>query len=290
MQSVKFIVFASDGGPPQPGLLTQRGAVALGDVVRDASRDSDSPQSAMEYVIDHVETLRSRLLDIADDAVATPLDEVKLFAPLPRPGKILCSTAAFDHVRDGQHGPLLMTLKSAESVIGPGETILLPTVDQAWEFFPEVELGAVIRGPAKSVPADAWRSVVFGFTGVVDVMARGDEQFGRDFWLAKADTLGPLGPCIVTADECADPTTLRVRSWVNAVPRQDYAIASASHSVGDQVAFATTVMTLHTGDVIACGTSPVGLQPITDGDQLDISVDGIGRMRLYVAARTGTAT
>src|SRR5579859_5118687 len=86
----------------------------------------------------------------------------------------------------------------------------------------------------------------------------GDTVFGRDLWLAKSDTLGPLGPCIVTLDEIANPDTLRIRSWQNDQPRQDFSSAEASYTIGQQVELATTVMTLFTGDVIACGTSPNG--------------------------------
>jgi 2-keto-4-pentenoate hydratase/2-oxohepta-3-ene-1,7-dioic acid hydratase in catechol pathway len=143
---------------------------------------------------------------MATHGEALPLDTVRLLAPLPRPGKILCSTAT-DDPPEGERTPLLMTLKSAESVIGPGATIELPPVSADWQFLPEVELGLVIRGPAKSVTAQDWRSAVFGYTCVVDVMPRGDTTFGRDYCLAKADTLGPLEPCIVTADE--SPTRTR---------------------------------------------------------------------------------
>jgi 2-keto-4-pentenoate hydratase/2-oxohepta-3-ene-1,7-dioic acid hydratase in catechol pathway len=148
---------------------------------------------------------------------------------------------------------------------------------------PEAELGLVIRGPTRDVPAAAWQSAVFGYC-VVDVMARGDTTFGRDYWLAKADTLGPLGPCIVSADEIADPNALRIRSWQNGQPRQDFSSATASYAVPQLVEFATTVMTLYTGDVIACGTSPNGLQPLANGDALDIEIEAIGRLSLRVAA------
>src|SRR5437762_2845024 len=82
----------------------------------------------------------------------------------------------------------------------------------------------VFRGPARRVQAADWRAAVFGYTCVIDVMARGDTQFGRDFWLAKSDTLGPLGPCIVTADEIPDPAALHVTSFVNGQLSQDYRI------------------------------------------------------------------
>src|SRR5262249_9933904 len=145
-------------------------------------------------------------------AMPIPVTEVRLLAPLPRPGKIVCSTAVYGS--ESEKAPLLFTLKSAESVIGPGDRVQLPAVSSEWIFVPEAELGLVIRGPAKAVRAADWRSAVFGYTCVIDVMAQGDQQFGRDFWLAKSDTLGPLGPCIVTADEIADPQALRVQSFV----------------------------------------------------------------------------
>jgi 2-keto-4-pentenoate hydratase/2-oxohepta-3-ene-1,7-dioic acid hydratase in catechol pathway len=177
-----------------------------------------------------------------------------------------------------------MTLKSAESVVGPDQTVHLPEVGEAWQFVPEAELGLVIRGPAKSIQASDWRSVVFGYTCVLDVMARGDTQFGRDFWLAKADTLGPLGPCIVTADEIADPRTLRVKSSVNGHAGQDFSIADADYSVPEQVELATAVMTLHTGDVIACGTGRDGLRQLSDGDTVAVDIREIGLLKVHVRA------
>jgi 2-keto-4-pentenoate hydratase/2-oxohepta-3-ene-1,7-dioic acid hydratase in catechol pathway len=182
-----------------------------------------------------------------------------------------------------------MTLKSAESVIGPGGTIVLPDVGEEWSFVPETELGLVIRGPARRVKAADWRTVVFGYTCVVDVMARGDTLFGRDFWLAKSDTLGPLGPYIVTADEVPDPSALRVQSWHNGQPRQDFLISDAEYDLAYQVEFATTVMTLYTGDVIACGSQTTkDLPPLADGDSLDVEIEQIGRLALHVKAVAGS--
>ena len=264
---MKLVLWQGDDGP-RPGILTTRGVVLVPDV------------SSMVQLIDDFSHRRAELKQLAVQGEALKLDNGRLLAPLPRPGKILCSTAA----HGGDPAPLLMTLKSAESVIGSGQTVRLPTVDSTWQFVPEAELGLVIRGPAKSVKAEDWQDVVFGFTCVIDVMARGDTTFGRDFWLAKADTLGPLGPCIVTTDELTDPHAVRIRSWQNGQPRQDFSSADAAYSVGQQVEFATTVMTLYTGDVIACGTSPTGLQVLADGDQVEVEIDGIGRLSVGVAA------
>jgi 2-keto-4-pentenoate hydratase/2-oxohepta-3-ene-1,7-dioic acid hydratase in catechol pathway len=125
---------------------------------------------------------------------------------------------------------------------------------------------------------------VFGYTCIIDVMAQGDTQFGRDFWLAKGETLGPLGPCIVTTDELITPC---VKSFVNGQPAQDYSMADLDYSVAEQVEFATTIMTLYTGDVIACGTSRHGLRPLSDGDLVEVDIGGLGRLRVTIAASAG---
>jgi 2-keto-4-pentenoate hydratase/2-oxohepta-3-ene-1,7-dioic acid hydratase in catechol pathway len=275
---VKLVVWEQPvSRAPSLGLLTGRGVVSLAELTGAAA----TAQAAVQQVIDQFAALRPQLEDRAAQAEALPLESVRLLPPLPRPGKILCSTASYGP-RQGDRTPLLMTLKSAESVIGPGATIELPDVSADWQFMPEVELGLVIRGPAKNITAANWQSTVFGYTCVVDVMPRGDTTFGRDYWLAKADTLGPLGPCIVTADEIADPNALRVQSFLNGQLRQDYSTATADYSVPELVEFATAVMTLHSGDVVACGTSPSGLQPLLDGDAVEADIEGIGRLSLRV--------
>jgi 2-keto-4-pentenoate hydratase/2-oxohepta-3-ene-1,7-dioic acid hydratase in catechol pathway len=265
---MKLVLWQPSAQAPAVGLLTPRGIVAIPDVER------------IEQIIDTFADRRADLERLANDGPAVPVASVRLMSPLPRPGKILCSTAVY-----GEAAPLLMTLKSAESVVGPEQTVQLPNVDAtAWHFVPEAELGLVIHGPAKDVTANNWPSAVFGYTCVIDVMARGDTTFGRDFWLAKADTLGPLGPCIVTADEVPDPNLLRIRSWQNGQPRQDFINSStgAAFPIGQQVEFATTIMTLHTGDVIACGTNPEGLQPLHHGDRIDVEIEHVGRLSVGV--------
>jgi 2-keto-4-pentenoate hydratase/2-oxohepta-3-ene-1,7-dioic acid hydratase in catechol pathway len=261
--TVKIVLFERRGASARYGQLT--------------------PDGVHPLRAQHLEDLFESL-EADNTATSLPVESVRLLAPVPWPGKILVTTATYA-VRADPPPQLLMTLKSPESVIGPGQTVELPDVDAAaWHFVPQAMLGLVIRGPAKDVPADRWQSAVFGYTCVIDVMARGDPQFGRDFWLAKADTLGPLGPCIVTLDEILDPTPLRVRSWQNGAPAQDFVIGDASHSIPEQVELATTVMTLHSGDILACGSSPLGSRPLADHDRVEVEIDGIGRLAVSVAA------
>jgi 2-keto-4-pentenoate hydratase/2-oxohepta-3-ene-1,7-dioic acid hydratase in catechol pathway len=269
---MKLVVFTRRGSAtPMAGVLTDRGVAPL---------DGMAGPSALIQAIDRQPDLRPGPTDLI------PLDQVTLLPPLPRPGKLLCSTATYGSP-PGERAPLLLTLKSAESVIGPDQTVELPQVGPEWKFVPEAELGVVIRGPAKTVKASDWQQAVFGYTCVIDVMAQGDTQFGRDFWLAKSDTLGPLGPCIVTADEIADAQSLRVASSINGQPAQEYSMADADYSIGEQIELATTIMTLYSGDVLACGTSRRGLRPISDGDEVQVEVAGIGQLKVRVAARSG---
>ena len=109
-------------------------------------------------------------------------------------------------------------------------------------------------------------------------------MFGRDYWVSKSDTLCPIGPWITTADEIADPQALRVQSWHNATPVQDYATSSGQYSLAAQIAFITSVMTLRSGDIIASGTAG-GARPMQGGDQLEIEVEGVGRLRVGVRAK-----
>jgi 2-keto-4-pentenoate hydratase/2-oxohepta-3-ene-1,7-dioic acid hydratase in catechol pathway len=297
---VKFVLFDRGGSPPSYGVLTEAGIVSLEGVL-----EGETPQEMLEQLIDGFDTLRSRL-DGLGTAASIALSEARLLAPVPWPGKIVTTTAVYAPGAADRRPQLLATLKSAESVTGPGGTVRLPDVDASWQFVPNASLGLVMRGPSKNVAAEAWRSAVFGYTCTIDVMPHpvtrsGADQtvdhppppsgqpFGRDLWFAKADTLGPIGPCIVTIDELPEPRGARVRSWQNGVPAQDFLIGDASYSIPEQVEFVTTVMTLRSGDVVTCGTSPEGQRPLADGDRVEVEIDGVGRLAVDVVALVRSA-
>src|SRR5919201_5140299 len=114
MARVKLVLFQAAGqADVRPGLLTERGVADVSAAVSAAR----TPQLTMQGIIDSFDTLRPRLEQLASGQ-ALALDSVRLRAPLPRPGKILCSTGRIGKEL-GEPAPLLMTLKSAESAIGP---------------------------------------------------------------------------------------------------------------------------------------------------------------------------
>jgi 2-keto-4-pentenoate hydratase/2-oxohepta-3-ene-1,7-dioic acid hydratase in catechol pathway len=178
-----------------------------------------------------------------------------------------------------------MFLKSADAVIGPGDTIVLPEFTEPWIFMHEAELALVIKGPAKSVKRDNWHNAVFGYTGMIDVSARGEGRrtWKTGSWLGKSfDTFAPIGPCIATIDEIPNPNDVHVQFWVDGQLRHNYNTDDMEHLVPELVEFATTIMTLNSGDLIACGTNHEGLGPLQNGEVVDFEIHGIGRMRLDV--------
>jgi len=281
---VRLVLFKTNAnGDMLPGLLTDRGVVGIAEAVRKGV----TPQQTMEGIIDEFAALKPRLEQLAREGKAVPAAQVRLCPPLPRPGKILACIANYWEHAQREARPLNMFLKNscAHAVIGPGDTIVLPEFTEPWQFMHEAELAIVIKGPAKQVKAENWRSAVFGYTGMIDVSARGDGRrtWKTGSWLGKSfDTFCPLGPCITTADEIPDPNDLRIKFWNNGQLRHDYNTDDMEHRVPELIQFATTVMTMDSGDLIACGTNHEGLGALQDGETVEFELQHIGKMTLNV--------
>ena len=283
---MKLVLFqTAPGAGIAPGLLTGRGVVDISAAVT----KSYTPQLTMQGIIDGFERLRPALNKLAAEGPAVPLERVRLKPPLPRPGKILACIANYWEHAQREPRPLNMFMKNPDAVIGPGDTIMLPEFTVPWIFMHEAELALVIKGPAKMVKAKDWKSAVFGYTAMIDVSAR--EQGRKTWpaspltsWLGKSfDTFAPIGPCIATADEIEDPNDLIVRFWNDGQLRHNYNTDDMEHRVPELIEFATTVMTMNSGDLIACGTNHEGLGALQDGETVEIEIQNIGRMSLKVA-------
>ena len=279
---MKLVLFEDAGhSKPVPGLLTERGVVDISGAVEHGY----NAQFTMQSIIDRLDRLRPALEKLAAEGSAAPLDAVRLRAPLPRPGKILCCIANYWEHAQREARPLNMFLKNPEAVVGPGDTIVLPEFTEPWIFMHEAELALVIKGPVKKVNRANWKSAVFGYTCLIDVSARGE---GRRTWKAGSglgksfDTFAPIGPCIVTADEVPEPNDLVVRFWNDGQLRHNYNTDDMEHRVPELVEFASTIMTLNSGDLIACGTNHEGLGALQDGETVEIEIERIGRMSLNV--------
>jgi 2-keto-4-pentenoate hydratase/2-oxohepta-3-ene-1,7-dioic acid hydratase in catechol pathway len=282
---VKLVLFQTAGNAEvAPGLMTDRGIVDISGAVKKGT----TPQLTMQGIIDDFDRLRSALEQLAKNGPAVAADKVQLKAPLPRPGKILCCIANYWEHAQREPRPLNMFMKNPDAVIGPGDTIVLPEYTVPWAFMHEAELALVMKGPAKMVKAADWKKAVFGYTSLIDVSAR--EQGRRTWpatpltsWLGKSfDTFAPIGPCIATADEVKDPNDLIIRFWNDGQLRHNYNTDDMEHRVPELVEWATTVMTMNSGDLIACGTNHEGLGFLQDGETVDIEIVGLGKMSLKV--------
>jgi 2-keto-4-pentenoate hydratase/2-oxohepta-3-ene-1,7-dioic acid hydratase in catechol pathway len=280
---MKLVLFQRHGeAEPQPGLMTPRGIVGIGAAIERAY----TPQLTMQGIIDNFDRLRPALEKLAAEGEAVAAGSVRLRPPLPRPGKILCCIANYWEHAQREARPLNMFLKNPEAVVGPGDTVTLPEMTEPWIFMHEAELALVIKGPAKMVAQKDWRSAVFGYTGLIDVSARGEGRrtWKAGSWLGKSfDTFAPIGPCITTADEIPEPNDVVVRFWNDGQLRHNYNTDDMEHRVPELIEFASTVMTLNSGDLIACGTNHEGLGALQDGETVEIEVQHVGKMALKVA-------
>ncbi|HET9558840.1 MAG TPA: fumarylacetoacetate hydrolase family protein [Actinomycetota bacterium] len=222
-----------------------------------------------------------------------PLAELRLLAPVPRPGKIVCVGLNYrDHANEtGQPIPSEPVLfsKYANSVVGPGADVVVPP--DAGKIDYEAELAVVIGRRASAVPIGEALDHVAGYTCANDVSSR-SLQFRSSQWLlGKAiDTFLPLGPYLVTADEVPDPQALGIRCLVNGELRQSSDTGQMIFGVAELVSFASRTITLEPGDVLITGT-PAGVGMAADpprylrpGDRMRIEIDGLGELDNTVRA------
>ena len=229
----------------------------------------------------------------ASDGSPIALADVRLLAPVPRPGKVIGIGLNYrDHAAEsGQPIPTAPILfpKFANSVIGPGAPIVIPPETEQPDY--EAELGVVIGRTAYRVTEADALSFVAGYTCVNDVSAR-DLQFESSQWmLGKAiDTFLPCGPWLVTADEIPDPQTLAIRLTLNGEELQSSSTGQMVFGVAELVASISRTMTLEPGDLIATGTPPgVGFARtppvwLRDGDEVSVEVERVGTLTNPVRA------
>ncbi|MGV3482691.1 MAG: fumarylacetoacetate hydrolase family protein [Sphingobium sp.] len=183
-------------------------------------------------------------------------------------------------------------LKTADSVIGPGETVLLPPESARVDW--EVELGVVIGRGGRRIPAERAHEHIAGYVIVNDVSARdltrrSDFPFSHDWFRGKSfDSFTPMGPWFVPRDCLGDPHDLRLTLSVNDEMMQDGNSGEMIFNAYEQIAYLSTLLALKPGDVIATGT-PAGVGMgrgifLKHGDEMVAGIDGIGTLANPVRA------
>jgi len=262
--------------------------VLKGDAVVDVSETVRSiphtgPHNLISGLIERFADYKGRLEEAVRQSAGVPLSQVRIRSPLPKPSNIVCM--AVNYMEDGtrsEPAPINAFHKSPNSVIGDGDTMVLPDVP-ATIFEGEAELALVIGKRASAVSAAEAMNYVFGYLNFIDGSARGLPPAGNTFYQMKSrDTFAPMGPFLVTADEIPDPLKLQVRLWVNGDLKQNYNTSDMAHKIPRCIEWISSIHTLEPGDVIALGTNHRGLSGFQNGDLIEIETEGLGRLRFHV--------
>ncbi len=263
------------------GVLRGETIIDVSDTVQ--SIPHTGPHNLISGLIERYDEYKSALQQASTRGKGVPVSQVKIRAPLPKPTNINCM--AVNYMEDGTRpapAPINAFQKSPSAIIGDGDTMLLPDVP-ATIFEGEAELALVIGKRASNVSVADAMNYVFGYLNFIDGSARGLPPAGNTFYQTKSrDTFAPIGPYLVTADEVPDPHSLQVRLWNNGILMQNYNTGDMTHKIQRCIEWVTSIHTLEPGDIIATGTNHRGLNPFQDGDQIEIEVEGLGRLHFRV--------
>jgi len=283
---VKLLTFSVQG-KGRPGVLKGDRVIDLA-----AAGLPTGPHGGLREIARGGDAMLDRVRKILGDGKAQSyaLSEVKIQAPIRRPGKVLAVGLNYiDHCKEANlpvpPEPVLFS-KWTTSICGPYDDISWPAaVSKEVDY--EVELGVVIGKKALNVSEKDALDYVMGYTVVNDISAR-DQQFanakqwdrGKSF-----DTFCPWGPYIVTRDEIPDPHVLQVRTILNGKEMQNSNTRNLIFNVNQIIAYASMGTTLEPGDLIPTGT-PFGVgfsrKPpvyLKDGDVCECEVEKIGSIR-----------
>jgi ureidoglycolate lyase len=276
---MKLATFLSNGEPEI--------GVVEGDEVVSLSRAAPRLAGGMIDLITRWSQIEGEVGRVAQSGPRLALKDVRLMAPIPRPGKILAIGLNYaDHIKETGHempANQVWFCKHVTAVNGPFDPIRLPKVSNAVDY--EVELVAVVGQGGRYIPKDRAAAAVFGFCCGNDVSARDWQMATTQWMLGKSfDTHAPFGPWITTSDEAGDPHTLGVRSFVNGEKRQDSNTRRFVFNVWDQIEHLSKVMTLEPGDLVFTGTpGGVGMafkppKYLKEGDRVRVEIDRLGTL------------
>ena len=274
---MRYLSFRDDAGRDRVGTLDGTGKIADLTDALPAATGGLSPMRRLLLALAHgvaVETAQAPVVD---------LRSVTRLPPVPDPTKIVAAPVNYrDHQSEMSQAShidsLGVFLKAPSSLIGNGDVVVLPYTDR--RFDQEGEFAAIIGRTASNVDVDNALDHVFGYTCLLDMTMRG----GEDRSVRKSfDTFTPLGPVIVTPDEAPAIEDMELHLWVNGELRQRADLSDLIWSLPRLIAYISSVMTLHPGDVVTTGT-PAGVGQVFDGDTIEVEVTGLDRLTVTVSA------
>lgn len=299
---MRIVRFSGPGTDARPGLLVGTDVIAL-----DAALGPDCPRSVPEVLADWPDLRARAEAAVGSDTVPrVPRAAVRLHAPVPHGALILCVGGNYrSHLEEvGESVPERAPsfLKSPNAVVGPEVPIVLPTEFPDMVDF-EGELCVVFGRPCHRVRAVDAMAYVAGYTILNDVSARDRmEAMLRAATPTEArwsviemlmgkqlPTFAPVGPAILTADEVADPGTLRLTTRVNGELMQDASLADLIVAIPQLIEEMSRFYNFAPGDLMSTGT-PAGTgaaqsppRYLGAGDEVTVEVAQIGRLTNPIA-------
>jgi 2,4-didehydro-3-deoxy-L-rhamnonate hydrolase len=275
MRICRFTLRSEADAKPRLGLMEDGG-------IRDVTAATEAlpslrwPLPPGDALIANLAVLVPQLARIACRAPLIPREAVQLLSPVANPGKFICGVGNWSH-HNAPLGLLGFLFKATSALAGEGEGVQLRWPDRV--TLHEPELAIVIGRTCTNVTAAQALDFVAGYSCALDMTMKEEKEF---FCFCKSfDTYGVLGPCLVTADEIPDPSELSYQFRVNGELRGERNFRDLTGSPAQLVAFASTVMTLHPGDIILSGAADVG--PVVAGDVMTLEIPRVGRMDVRVS-------
>lgn len=274
-------------GAEKPALLAADGSYRdLSSIVPDLAGDALTP--------DGLAKIRA-----ADPAKLPELDKSQRIGPcVGRVGKFICVGLNYaDHAAEtGAAIPAepILFQKATSAIVGPNDSVIIPknSIKPDWE----VELGVIIGKEARYVSEAEALDHVAGYCVVNDLSERHFQTERGGQWTKgkSADTFGPIGPWLVTADEVADPQSLKMWLEVDGHRYQDGSTKTMIFGVRHLVHYISQFMSLQPGDVISTGTPPgvgMGIKPdpiwLKPGQTMRLGVEGLGEQQQRTVAYAG---
>ncbi len=211
-----------------------------------------------------------------------PIEQVELLPPV-QPSKIICvgrnyAAHAREHGADVPALPLLF-FKPPSSLLAPNQPIHLPPQSKQVEH--EGELVVVIGKTGRWIKPEDAADHIFGYTIGNDITARDLQRTDGQWTRSKGfDTFCPIGPWIETE---FDPADAILSCHLNGQMRQMASTRDMVFSIPHLIAFTSSVMTLEPGDILMTGT-PAGVSPLSSGDLVEVTIEGIGNLSNPVIA------
>jgi 2-keto-4-pentenoate hydratase/2-oxohepta-3-ene-1,7-dioic acid hydratase in catechol pathway len=265
-----------ESGQERPAALDANGQIRdLSDIIEDLAGDALLPES-----LD-----RLRQLDLCRLPVVN--GQLRLGPCVGRVGKFICIGLNYaDHAAEsGVAVPSepVVFMKATSAICGPEDDIMIPRGSQKTDW--EVELGVVIGKLAKYVSEANALSHVAGYCVVNDVSERAFQFEGTGQWVKgkSADTFGPVGPWLVTADEIPDPQSINMWLEVDGHRFQQGSTKTMVFGVAYLISYLSRFMSLHPGDIISTGTPPgvgMGQRPpiyLGAGNVVRLGIEGLGQ-------------